>query len=103
MIGINKFSFFLFLSLISLNFAENKCCEVCLNETDKYYSIPYIFKNNCGESCIRKEDYKKYKLFEPGLTLANSSTPCFSKGYKEYKYTKVHGFGKLKVAIDFYQ
>ena len=60
---------------------EEKCCDICPSGTDKYYSTPFFFKHNCGESCIKPEDYLKYKILEPALTKANSSHPCQEKGF----------------------
>ena len=103
MLGVRNICFLFLLTVLGLTDGQKKCCEVCSNGTEKYYSIPWLFKNNCGESCIKPEDYKKYKLFEPGLTLANSSYPCSERGYLNYEKTNIHGFGPLKVAIDFYK
>jgi len=83
--------------------ADNeKCCESCPSGTDKYYSIPKIFKKNCGESCIAPEDYKKIKLFEPDLTLADTAHPCEDKGFVNYVNTETHGFGPIKAELDMY-
>lgn len=100
---MKKIKFFFLVTLFNLTFADKKCCETCIDDTVKYYSIPFFFKNNCGESCIKPEDYKKYKLFEPSLEIANSTSPCYDRGFKTYQETKVHGFGPLKVTIDFYK
>lgn len=81
---------------------EDKCCDVCPSGTDKYYSTPFFFKHNCGESCIKPEDYIKYKILEPALTKANTSHPCQEKGYINYLETETHSFGPIKVDLDMY-
>ena len=90
------------LSAVVFSMATDKCCEVCNNCTDKYYSIPPFFKNNCGESCISPDDYIKYKIFEPALTKANTSQPCYEKGFVYYVDTETHGFGPIKIVVDLY-
>ena len=47
-------------------------------------------------------DHKKYKLFEPGLTKANSTTPCPELGYPTYDSTVTHGAGPIKMTLDLY-
>ena len=47
-------------------------------------------------------DYDKFKLFEPGLTKANVSSPCLPLGYPDYDSTVTHGFGDLKMTLDLY-
>ena len=53
--------------------ADKPCCDKCPSGTDKYFSLPVLFKHNCGESCIAPKDVAKMKLFEPGLTAADSA------------------------------
>ena len=79
-----------------------KCCNTCPEGQDKYYSIPILSKDHCGESCIKPEDYNKYHLLEPKLTKATSNTPCLDMGYS-YENTQEHGFGPVKIAVDMYK
>ena len=81
---------------------HTKCCNTCPTSTDKYYSTPMLQKHNCGESCIAPSDYDKFKLFEPGLTLAETAHPCQDKGFLTYDHTETHGAGPIKVTVDFY-
>ena len=96
------------LYLISLFYIINgksiyeKCCEICNNDTVKYYSIPLAHKHNCGESCILPKDFIKYKIFEPALKKANSSYPCQEFGFINYINTETHGFGNIKIDLDLY-
>jgi hypothetical protein len=83
-------------------FSKKKCCDTCPEGTNKYYSLPVLSKNHCGESCIKPEDYKKFKLLEPKLTKADSETPCFDKGFL-YEETEQHGFGPIKIDVDLYK
>ena len=83
---------------------EPKCCETCAEGTDKYYSIPKHHQENCGESCIAPADVPTYEKLEPGLTKADSNTPCVDHGYVNYDHTETHGEGTaVAVAVDFYQ
>jgi hypothetical protein len=78
---------------------QEKCCISCTVPAVKYY----VIKNNkCGESCIDPKDYKKVSVFEPGLALADSNTPCYDKTYNKYDTTVTHGFGSLKTTLDMY-
>lgn len=79
----------------------NKCCNICYNDTEKYYSIPNSAEDTCGESCIKPENYNKMKIFEPKLTKAETKYPCLEKGFS-YLNTEVHGFGPIKVKVDMY-
>ena len=96
------------ICLISLFYVINgksideKCCEICKNDTVKYYSIPLAHKHNCGESCIFPKDFIKYKIFEPALKKANSSYPCREFGFTNYINTETHGFGNIKIDLDLY-
>ena len=52
------------------------CCKSCTVAGQvKYYSIDKVH-NMCGECCMKPSQYKIYKIFEPGLTLAQDNTPC---------------------------
>lgn len=62
------FSFQLYLGYSS----QDKCCEMCTNDNEKYYSIPNNQPDHCGECCLDPNDYSKYKRFEPALTKANT-------------------------------
>eukprot|EP01036_Dinobryon_divergens_P031928 gene31928-41420_t len=82
--------------------SDSKCCDSCALHAVKYYSINHVFKQ-CGESCIDPKDYDKYKALEPGLTLAETNTPCFDNGYVEYLETVVHGeFTPIQAEVDMY-
>lgn len=71
---------------------DAKCCSNCDIDGGyaKYYSIAKI-QDTCGECCMLPEDFKKYKLFEPGLKLADSNEPCLDRNYSTYKGTYTHG------------
>lgn len=84
-------------SSIILEEHKPKCCLTCDNTT-KYYSIAEF----CGESCIKESEYYLYKLFEHGLTKAETNTPCLDNGYAIYNNTVTHGFGPIKCDIDLY-
>jgi len=86
------------------NDPDAKCCTACEEDEEKYYSIAHLL-HNCGESCLNPEDFKKYKLFEPGLTLADSPTPCADRNYTTYLKTAVHGEHSPldPIAVDLYK
>ena len=88
--------------IINGKYIDGKCCEICKNDTTKYYSIPLAHKHNCGESCILSQDFIKYKIFEPALKKANSSYPCQEFGFTNYINTETHGFGNIKIDLDLY-
>ena len=83
-------------------FSTGKCCDTCPEGQDKYYSIPILSKDHCGESCIKPEDYNKYHLLEPKLTKATTNNPCLDMGYS-YENTQQHGFGPVKIDVDMYK
>lgn len=87
---------------IPISSTLEKCCDVCPSGTDKYYSTPFFFKHNCGESCIKPDDFIKYKILEPALTRANTSHPCQEKGFTTFVETETHSFGPIKVDLDMY-
>jgi len=98
-----KYISLLFLFLMSkLQNVHTKCCDVCTDDTEKYYSIPFFHQNNCGESCINPDDFIKYKIFEPFLTKANTSYPCEDMGFIFYIDTETHGFGPVQIDLDLY-
>ena len=79
---------------------EEMCCEgECEGDLQKYYSID-TRHNMCGECCMLDSDYDKYKLFEPGLTKANVSSPCLPLGYPTYDSTVTHGGGPIQMTLD---
>ena len=82
-------------------FKSDKCCDSCPSGTQKYYSIPLLSKDHCGESCINPDNYNKYHLLEPMLTKADTNTPCLDRGFT-YQDTEVHGFGPIKIDVDMY-
>lgn len=73
---------------------EGKCCVSCTLPAIKYYVIR---NDKCGESCIDPQDYEKIKRFEPGLTKADSNTPCPERTFTNYYTTETHGAGSLKI------
>jgi hypothetical protein len=80
-----------------------KCCEgACPAGTDKYYSIPKLFKSNCGESCISPDDYPTIKKLEPDLTPSSSGHPCEDLGFTLFVDTEVHSAGPIAQAVDMY-
>ncbi len=83
-------------------FSTGKCCNSCPEGTDKYFSIPILSKDHCGESCIAPEQYTMYHLLEPKLTKATTNTPCLDMGYS-YENTQQHGFGPVKIDVDMYK
>ena len=82
---------------------DDMCCEgECEGDLQKYYSID-TRHNMCGECCMLDSDYKKYKLFEPGLTKANVTSPCTTQlGYPTYDSTVTHGGGPITMTLDLY-
>ena len=81
---------------------DEKCCVTCTNPgEEKYYSIDER-RNNCGECCMKPEDYDLYKKFEKGLEKAQSSTPCADFNYHTYLETETHGFGNITMILDMY-
>lgn len=83
-------------------FSNNKCCDTCPEGKDKYYSIPILSKDHCGESCIEPEHYNAYRILELKLTKAETNTPCLDKGFV-YENTEQHGFGPVKISVDMYK
>jgi hypothetical protein len=89
---------YIFETVEALN---EQCCVACPTNTVKYYSIDKTF-GHCGESCLNPKDYAAYKLFEPGLTLADKDN-CNSLGYTVYWETETHGIPHiLSTTVDFY-
>jgi len=82
---------------------DDMCCSgACTVEgEEKYYSIDTIH-NMCGECCMNPDDYRKYHLFEPGLTKADNDSPCGPLGFHTYDSTVTHGFGNIKMTLDLY-
>ncbi len=78
---------------------QEKCCVSCTLPAIKYYTLR---NGKCGEACIDPKDYAKIKVFEPGLTKAESNTPCADKHHTIYNGTETHGAGTLKVSLDMY-
>ncbi len=108
-----KYTFVLILALVALSSSflltipsirsalQEKCCVSCTLPTIKYYSISH-FNDKCGECCLDPKDYAKFKIFEPGLTKAESNTPCADKNFRIYDKTETHGAGSIKVNLDLY-
>jgi hypothetical protein len=91
------------LLVVVMVVSTDMCCVTC-DESEgliKYYSIDTRM-NNCGECCMRPEDYDLYKKFEKGLTLSNSSTICADLNYTTYIDTVTHGFLDIKMTLDLY-
>ena len=78
-----------------------KCCTACEAPMVKYHSVDHIF-NNCGESCMDPKKFWIYKLFEPGLTLSDTNTPCADRKYTDYKGTPTHGVWPVQATLDMY-
>ena len=77
-----------------------KCCEgICeIDGEEKYFSLDSR-TNNCGECCMRPEDYDLYHKFEKNLLPANDTvTPCLDLHYNVYLETVTHGAGMLDVS-----
>lgn len=51
---------------------------------------------------MNPNDFDTYKKFEPNLTKANSSTPCFDYGYDIYFDTETHKAGSISIDVDLY-
>jgi hypothetical protein len=68
----------------------------------KYFSIDKLH-NMCGECCMDPNDYWKYKIFESGLTRAETNTPCSDRKYPTYDSTETHGALNLKMTLDLYK
>ena len=82
--------------------SQTRCCDTCELPKVKYYSVDHIFKH-CGESCMDPKDYWKYKIFEPGLTLANgTNTPCADLQWPVFYEEETHGFGPIKMDVDLF-
>jgi hypothetical protein len=47
------------------------------------------------------KEFWLYKIFEPGLTIANDTT-CGGLGYPTYDSTVTHGFGPVSMTLDLY-
>jgi hypothetical protein len=90
-------------AIITQFVAADPCCVTCEVEgQEKYYSAPKLW-NTCGEACMSPDDYDKYKKFEPGLTKANSSTPCADLHFSVYVDTLTHGAGPIAITFDMYE
>ena len=81
---------------------NEKCCLSCPKKGEvKYYSV-VTEVGRCGESCLNPKVSWIYKIFEPGLTLAQDNN-CSTLGYPEYMNTETHGVYPIKVAVDMYE
>ena len=85
----------------STSLTTGKCCETCKNGEVKYYSI-VTKSETCGESCMKPSAYWFFKIFEPGMLLAQDANPCYSSGYTKFSETVSHGF-PIKINVDFYK
>jgi len=99
----------LFVALAVLHFrhisAAGRCCVECDPSAGlyKYFSVVKFPSPACGECCMKPSDYWKFKIFEPGLTRANASSPCRARGFGNYSSTVTHGFGPVKITLDLYK
>ena len=80
---------------------NDKCCEKCEDGKDKYYSVPILSNDHCGESCINPDEDWKFHLLEPALKKADSNTPCLDRGFN-YIETQTHSAGPIKIDVDIY-
>lgn len=80
---------------------NEKCCETCEDGKEKYYSVPILSNDHCGESCINPDEDWKYHLLEPALKKADSNTPCLDRGFN-YIETQTHSAGPIKIDVDIY-
>jgi hypothetical protein len=93
-------------SIASLARGEDKCCETCSKGQQKYYSVDSKH-GHCGETCIPPSSFKKFKIFEPNLTIADGSTgytSCAELGWPKYSETVTHGdpFKIVTCTLDLY-
>lgn len=65
----------------------SECCLSCQLPLIKYFSLS---NHRCGEGCFNPKDYPKYKIFEPGLTKADTNTPCIDRNYPVFNGTYTH-------------
>ena len=89
-----------FSKFLEDNFTD-KCCDSCKLPEIKYYSIDTRF-NHCGESCMDPKYFWIYKVFEKGLTKADSNTPCKDLTYTKYFKTETHGVYPITATVDLY-
>jgi len=80
--------------------AAGPCCEECVAPKMKYYSVDTPH-GHCGESCMRPEHYRGFKLFEPNLTLAGNLS-CAALGWPVYDSTVTHGVPPITMTLDLY-
>ena len=68
-------------TLLTVAEPTEPCCSSCDDpDRSKYYSID-LRHGFCGESCMKPEHYRFFKLFEPTLKRAeNAVNVCSSKG-----------------------
>jgi hypothetical protein len=84
---------------ISRQILGDKCCTSCSLPLIKYFSLS---NHRCGEACLDPKDYVKYKIFEPGLTKAETNSPCPDRNYPVYNGTYTHEALGLKGTFDMY-
>ena len=80
------------------------CSKCTVEGEEKFWSIDDRF-NQCGEACMKPEDYDKFHKFEKNLLPAdNTNTPCCDNGYCMYKQTTSHGpdGSSLSMTFDMY-
>ena len=88
-------------TLYNLLTNDEKCCEKCEDGKEKYYSVPILSNDHCGESCINPDEDWKFHLLEPALKKADSNTPCLDRGFN-YIETQTHSAGPIKIDVDIY-
>lgn len=90
--------------------AQPCCIGACTAPKAKYYSVDKLH-DMCGECCMDPKNYKLYHLFEPGLTKAQTDSPCRLQksphqgelNYTVYTSTVTHGAGPIKMTLDLYK
>ena len=80
---------------------SKKCCVYCTMPLVKCFSIPKPFEN-CGETCLHPKHIRLYKILEPTLQKANTTTPCNDNGFLSYNRTDMEGIIK-KLKVDIFQ
>ena len=85
-----------------------KCCVTCdtSNGEQKYFSIAEDFddsKLQCGETCIKPNQYNEFHFFEPNLEEAKTNTPCADNNFTSFIATETHGGGPISCTLDMYK
>ena len=99
LLGIISASAFSVFRTTTVNGLGDPCCKSCSLPEIKYFSLS---NHRCGEGCFNPKDFYKYKVFEPGMTKADTNTPCIDRGYPNYNGTFTHEALGLKGTFDMY-